>query len=148
MNERTPRPFLSLVPPSGDNEPGTMSPDIRPTQPAPPETPFDLRAERERFPLPDYSQVSDKELRRAQNREELRLFRADFGHFFLRVLVISTQIYANLYHGENIPIDWFMDVSGIRPDLDEKERVATERIQALSDERRLRRSVRQQLHNR
>lgn len=41
--------------------------------------------------------------------------------------------------------DWHMDITGIRPDLDEKERVATGHLQAIGREQELRRSVRQQL---
>lgn len=100
MNERPPRPSLRFVPPRSEHGPGADRLDFLPASPEPL---FDHLAEHQRFPLPDYSQVSDKELSRAEMREAFRLISADLGHFFLRALVLSSQLYAILYHGEDIP---------------------------------------------
>jgi hypothetical protein len=117
MNEFTPRSTLRIVPPTVE---------------AP--------------PIPDYSQATPTELRRAHARELTSLISADLGHIVLVGVAFFNQLYA-LAHGEDFVFDWDPDVTGLRPDLDEKERVATERLQAIFREQDLRRSVRQQLRD-
>lgn len=119
MNERINQPFQPVV--------------VQPT-----ETPA--------RPLPDYSAATAGQLRRAQAQELTHLITADVSHFVLKGLVLARQIFAFL-RGEDVIIDWDPDVKRLRPDLDKKEQHATENLQAIWREQSLRRSIRQELHN-
>jgi hypothetical protein len=97
--------------------------------------------------VPDYTQASDRQLRRAQAVELTRLITADIGHIFLKGIAFAQQLVA-IFDGTAFTFDWDPDVTGVHADLDDKERRATEHLHAIWREMSLRRSVRQRLHER
>jgi hypothetical protein len=98
----------------------------------------------ERPPRPDYAQASIGRLRRAQAVQFTRLMSADVGHFFLKGTVLGLQL-LRLFTGGDGSINWDQNIAGLRQDLDEKERIATEQLKAIWQEMSRRRSVRQHL---
>ena len=117
MNERLNQPFQPVV--------------VQPT-----ETPA--------LTLPDYSAATSGQLRRAQAQELTHLITADVSHFVLKGVIFARQLFAFL-RGESPSFSWDPDIIGLRPDLDEKERHATEHLQAIWREQSLRRSIRHEL---
>jgi hypothetical protein len=98
-------------------------------------------------PPPDYSRVSSRQLRRAEALHSTRLLTADFGHVLLKSVIFTRQVY-DFLSGHDVEIEWDPDVTGLRPDLDEKHRRALEHLDAIWQEKHLRRSVRQGLRDR